>query len=73
MRGTLANYKENLNKIALDVHHDDDGEELEIYSSRNGDDMSVSDRRNSHRFANSKSISWSPVSNGSESPHYPEV
>lgn len=73
MRGTLANYKENLNKIALDVHHDDDGEELEIYSSRNGDDMSVSDRRNSHRFANSKSISWSPVSNGSESPHYPEI
>lgn len=73
MRGTLANYKENLNKIALDVHYDDDGEELKIYDSRNVDDMSVSDRRDSHSFANSKSVSCSPVSNGFESPHDPEV
>lgn len=73
MRGTLANYKENLNKIALDVHYDDDGEELKIYGSRNVDDMSVSDRRDSHSFANSKSVSWSPVSNGFESPHDPEI
>lgn len=73
MRGTLANYKENLNKIALDVHYDDDGEELKIYDSRNVDDMSVSDRRDSHSFANSKSVSWSPVSNGFESPHDPEI
>ncbi|KAK9202260.1 hypothetical protein WN944_017470 [Citrus x changshan-huyou] len=73
MRGTLANYKENLNKIALDVHYDDDGEELKIYDSRNVDDMSVSDRRDSHSFANSKSVSWSPVSNGIESPHDPEI
>ncbi|GAV69909.1 hypothetical protein CFOL_v3_13409 [Cephalotus follicularis] len=70
MWGTIANLKENLNKIALDVHDDDD----EIYGSRNGDDSSVSDRRNSHRFAHSKPVSPSPVANGIDSPlHNPEI
>ncbi|KAL5792317.1 hypothetical protein ACOSP7_000911 [Xanthoceras sorbifolium] len=74
MWGTIANLKENLNKIALDVHDDDDDEEeFKIYGSRNGDDSSVSDRRNSHRFAHSMSVSRSPVSNGIDSPHNPEV
>lgn len=67
MWNSIANLKENLNKIALDVHDDDDDEEdgLEIYASRNGvEDSPVSDRRNSHSFAHSKSASRSPLSNG---------
>lgn len=65
MWSSIANLKENLNKIALDVHDDD--EEYEIYGSANGHDSSVSDRRNSHRFAHSKSVSPPPVANGVDS------
>ncbi|XP_061999711.1 golgin candidate 4 isoform X2 [Rosa rugosa] len=68
MWGTIANLKENLNKIAQDVHDDSDEEEFEIYASTNGgggQGSSISDRRNSHSFAHSKSpSSRSPVSNG---------
>ncbi|KAL6126246.1 hypothetical protein ACLB2K_074297 [Fragaria x ananassa] len=67
MWGTIANLKENLNKIALDVHDDSDEEELEIYASINGGAQGspISDRRNSHSFAHSKSpSSRSPVPNG---------
>ncbi|CAL0315022.1 unnamed protein product [Lupinus luteus] len=64
MWGTIANLKENLNKIALDVHDGDDDEILlRMYggSTANGDHNSaVSDRRNSNGFAHSKS----PVANG---------
>lgn len=72
MWGTIANLKENLNKIALDVHDDEDEEEeeeeeLKIYDSRSRENSSVSDRRNSRRFAHSKSIARSPVSNGTDS------
>ncbi|KAI9182675.1 hypothetical protein LWI28_027730 [Acer negundo] len=75
MWGTIANLKENLNKIALDVHDDDedDEEEFEIHDFGNGDHSSFSDRRNSHRLAHSKSVSRSPVSNGFDSPHNPEI
>lgn len=75
MWGTIANLKENLNKIALDVHDEDDEdeEEFKIYGSGNGDNTPVSDRRNSHRFAHSKSVLRSPVANGIESPSNPEV
>ncbi|KAJ4728197.1 golgin candidate 4-like [Melia azedarach] len=75
MWGTIANLKENLNKIALDVHDEDDEdeEEFKIYGSGNGDDTPVSDRRNSHRFAHSKSVLRSPVANGIESPSNPEI
>lgn len=78
MWGTIANLKENLNKIALDVHEDDDDdddddEDLTINGSGNGDATPVSDRRNSHRFAHSKSVSRSPFSNGIDSPRNPEV
>lgn len=77
MWGTIANLKENLNKIAQDVHDDDDEEELAIYASLNGgggQDSSISDRRNSHSFAHSKSpSSRSPVSNGFDSAFNPEV
>ncbi|KAL2330221.1 hypothetical protein Fmac_017802 [Flemingia macrophylla] len=52
MWGTIANFKENLNKIALDVHHaHDDDQDDAVFPS----DASVSDRRNSHSFAHSKS------------------
>lgn len=73
MWGTIANLKENLNKIALDVHEgdSDDDEELTISGSGNGDVTSVSDRRNSHRFA--KSVSRSPLPNGIDLPRNPEV
>lgn len=76
MWNSIANLKENLNKIALDVHDDDDDEEdeLEIYASRNGvQDSPVSYRRNSHSFAHSKSVSRSPVPNGIDSAYNFEV
>ena len=71
MWSSIANLKQNLEKIALDVH--DDNEDLEIYASTNGYDSSVSDRRNSHRFAHSKSVSPSPIANGDDSPYNFEV
>ncbi|XP_059634279.1 golgin candidate 4 isoform X2 [Cornus florida] len=69
MWSSIANLKENLNKIALDVHDDDDEEEaLEIYNSRDLRDSSVSDRRISH-----SSASHSPVANGFDSPYISEI
>ncbi|KAK8466304.1 hypothetical protein PHAVU_008G057500 [Phaseolus vulgaris] len=61
MWGTIANFKENLNKIALDVHYahdDDDDDEHHLVSP------AVSDRRNSHTFAHSNSLPSSPPPNG---------
>ncbi|XWS76950.1 hypothetical protein CRYUN_Cryun01aG0221900 [Craigia yunnanensis] len=72
MWSSIANLKENLNKIALDVHEDDD-EELEIYGTRNGDHSPFFNRRNSHRFAHSKLDSLSPVANGIDSPFNSEI
>lgn len=71
MWSSIANLKENLNKIALDVHDDDDEEEdLNIYGSTNGGgDFLDSDRRNSNGFRYSRS----PMSNGVESPVNHEV
>ncbi|KAI3829253.1 hypothetical protein L1987_03371 [Smallanthus sonchifolius] len=61
---TLANLKENLNKIALDVHDDDDGDDYqrlsEISDSRNS---SYSDRR----FPLNHGRSVSPIANGLDS------
>ncbi|KAI8021282.1 Golgin candidate 4 [Camellia lanceoleosa] len=80
MWSTIANLKENLNKMALDVHHhdydyhDDDEqqeEELGIYDSPNRNGHLVSDRRFSHNFAYSLQPSHS---NGFEdSPDNSEV
>ncbi|XP_050387627.1 golgin candidate 4 [Argentina anserina] len=66
MWGTIANLKENLNKIALDVHDDSDEEELAIYGNGGeGATTPIYDRRNSHSFAHSQSpSSRSPVANG---------
>ncbi|XVF33245.1 hypothetical protein REPUB_Repub17cG0152300 [Reevesia pubescens] len=72
MWSSIANLKENLNKIALDVHDDDD-EELEIYGSGNGDHSPFFERRNSHRFALSKPVSFSPIANGIDSPFNSEI
>ncbi|KAJ4823967.1 hypothetical protein Tsubulata_039223 [Turnera subulata] len=68
MWSSIENLKQNLSKIALDVH--DDEEELGIYGAGNGEDSSVSDRRNSHSFAHSKSVSISPLSNGTDGSPY---
>ncbi|KAF8380142.1 hypothetical protein HHK36_027625 [Tetracentron sinense] len=71
MWNTIANFKENLNQIALDVQ--DAAEELEIYRSSAGEDSSVSDRRISHRFAQSKSMLHSPTANGIDSGYKTEI
>ncbi|XP_061360157.1 golgin candidate 3-like isoform X2 [Gastrolobium bilobum] len=73
MWGTIANLKENLNKIALDVHYADDEDDndvvLPFYRSRaDGDNSAVSDRRNSHSFAHSQSVHSSPAANGITDP-----
>jgi len=73
MWGTIANFKENLNKIALDVHyaHDDDDDEDDEHHVVS---PAVSDRRNSHTFAHSNSLPSSPPSNGmSGHPYASEV
>ncbi|KAK7394702.1 hypothetical protein VNO78_15237 [Psophocarpus tetragonolobus] len=68
MWGTIANFKENLNKIALDVHYADDDENDVVYPS------AVSDRRNSHSFAHSSSLPRSSVPNGvSDHPYASEI
>ena len=72
MWSSIENLKQNLNKIALDVH-DDDEEELEIHASSNGYDSPVSDRRNSRRFAHSKPVSRALGANGNGSPYNFEV
>lgn len=65
----LANLKENLNKIALDVHDDED--DLSIYNSPDRQDSSLSDRRISHNFVSVNSNS--PLSNGIHSPSNYEI
>ncbi|CAE6053006.1 unnamed protein product [Arabidopsis arenosa] len=75
MWSSVANLKENLNKIAHDVHDDDeDDEDLTIYGSTNGgSDFLDSDRRNSNGFRYSRSVSRSPMANGVESPVNHEI
>lgn len=74
MWNSVANLKESLSKIALDVHDDDD-EELSIYTSPprdhsvNGD--SGSERRISRNFT--RSDASSPIMNGFDSPPNREV
>lgn len=69
----MANLKESLSKIALDVHDDDD-EELSLYTtpprvqSENG--SSGSERR---RSRNSTAPTHSPIVNGYDSPSNHEV
>lgn len=65
MWNTIATFKENLSQIALDVQ--DAAEELETYGSISGDDVSSTDRRVSHRFAQSKSPQQPLTPNGIDS------
>ena len=57
MWGSIANFKENLNKIALDVHEaeDDGDDELGMYGGDNGHDSDVSHGRTSHGSTHSNS------------------
>ncbi|QCE02649.1 hypothetical protein DEO72_LG8g664 [Vigna unguiculata] len=76
MWGTIANFKENLNKIALDVHDDDDDEILREYGTgitANGDNSAVSGRRSSYGSASSKSGIGSPLANGIDHASLPEI
>ncbi|KAI3791024.1 hypothetical protein L2E82_04559 [Cichorium intybus] len=70
---TLANLKENLNKIALDVHDDDDddgGDDYEKLSEiSNSRNSSFSDRRNSLNHGRG----FPPVANGLDSTSNSEV
>ncbi|KAL4204026.1 hypothetical protein AMTRI_Chr01g107660 [Amborella trichopoda] len=85
---TIANFKENLSRIALDVH--DVAEELEATTPPSngrssfsnlgvGEDASVLDRDHhrhrkiSHRFPQSHSHAKSPVPNGIDSSHKAEL
>lgn len=69
MWSSIENLKENLNKIALDVHEDDEYEDdLLRYGTANGvGDLPDYNRRNS------RSVSRYPISNGIESPNHHEV
>ncbi|GER57411.1 Golgin candidate [Striga asiatica] len=71
MWNSVANLKESLSKIALDVHDDDDEPSISTPQSRdrleNG--ISVSERRISRSFSRSNS----PIVNGFDSPPTPEI
>ncbi|XP_011093081.1 golgin candidate 4 isoform X2 [Sesamum indicum] len=70
MWNSVANLKESLSKIALDVHDEDD-EELSIYTSPPRDQFdngnSVSERRTSRNFTRSSTRTHSPIGNGFDS------
>lgn len=76
MWSSVANLKESLSKIALDVHDDDDDdEELSIYTSPHRDQSvngdSGSERRISRNYTRSNTSS--PIINGFGSPSNHEV
>lgn len=78
MWSSIDNLKENLNRIALEIHNEDDEDDqhLSIYNSgdRTDSNNSVSDRRISRNFTRSKSPTFnSPIANGFDSPHNHEV
>ncbi|KAK2415642.1 golgin candidate [Trifolium repens] len=75
MWSTIANLKENLNKIALDVHDDDDDAVIASYGiPPDGQRPTVSDRRNSRGSTHSNSISRSPAANGiTDNPYASEI
>ncbi|CAA0820742.1 Golgin candidate 4 [Striga hermonthica] len=73
MWNSVANLKESLSKIALDVHDDDDDDEPSIRTPQSRDRLengiSVSERRISRSFSRSNS----PIVNGFDSPPTPEI
>ncbi|CAN4111521.1 unnamed protein product [Withania somnifera] len=74
MWSSIESLKENLNRIAVEIHDDDD-EQLSIYNSGDPTDSnSLSDRRISRNFARSKSPTYpSPIAYGFDSAHDPEI
>ncbi|KAK6804601.1 hypothetical protein RDI58_002385 [Solanum bulbocastanum] len=77
MWSSIENLKENLNRIALEIHDEDDEgeEELSIYNSDDRSDTnSASNRRISRNFSRSKTPTYhSPVANGFDSANNPEI
>ncbi|GFP91468.1 golgin candidate 4 [Phtheirospermum japonicum] len=77
MWSSVANLKESLSKIALDVHDDDEDDELSIHTPSSRDRFengnSVSERRLSRSFSRSSTPTHSPITNGFDSPSTPEV
>ncbi|KAL7158824.1 hypothetical protein ABFS83_02G169000 [Erythranthe nasuta] len=77
MWNSVANLKESLSKIALDVYDDDDDEELSMYTppprDRLNNGNSVSERRISRSFSRTNTPTHSPVVNGFDSPSNHEM
>lgn len=75
MWNSIANLKENLDKIALDVHGSDEDEGAEELEIRGGgdEDSSASVRRNSHKFAHTKPASRPPAAPEVDSPYNSEI
>ncbi|XP_051129293.1 golgin candidate 3-like [Andrographis paniculata] len=77
MWSSVANLKESLHKIALDVHDDDDEEDLSIYTTPQRDQFdnsnSLSERRVSRNFNGSLTPTRSPIANGLGSPSNPQI
>nr|GMD64944.1 golgin candidate 4-like isoform X2 [Ipomoea batatas] len=80
MRGSIANLKENLNRMALEIHDDDENDAaLSLY--RNSGDraqnssVTPADRRISRDFCPSKSLTHrhSPIANGFDSAYENEI
>ncbi|XP_031111699.1 golgin candidate 4-like isoform X3 [Ipomoea triloba] len=80
MRGSIANLKENLNRMALEIHDDDENDAaLSLY--RNSGDraqnssVTPADRRISRNFSPSKSLTHrhSPIANGFDSAYENEI
>ncbi|KAF7144047.1 hypothetical protein RHSIM_Rhsim05G0209700 [Rhododendron simsii] len=73
MWSSIANLKENLHKITLDVHNDDGDEGLDIYNLSDRKGHLHTDRRFPYCFAHSSPASHSPMANGFDSPYNDEV
>ncbi|XP_042053929.1 golgin candidate 4-like [Salvia splendens] len=74
MWSSVANLKESLSKIALDVHDDDDDEELSMYTSPPRDQSDNASSGSERRVSrNSSAPTHSPIINGFDSPPNHEI
>nr|GMD29895.1 golgin candidate 4 isoform X1 [Ipomoea batatas] len=83
MWSSIESLKENLNRIALEIHEDDDDDDPQLSVSSNSGDsvhnsvLSPANRRISRNFSPSKSPAQhnhhSPIANGIDSAHKFEV
>ncbi|XP_059312560.1 golgin candidate 4 isoform X1 [Lycium ferocissimum] len=66
---SIENLKQNLNRIALEIHEDDEDDDEQLSIGDRSDSNSLSDRRISRNFAHSKSPTYhSPIANGFDNP-----